>query len=267
MNKANLGLYLHVFSQLIYVAVSFIYLGQERPPILFLSMVLMTLFLEFALRKILNLPGRFSVAALAVCNSVYLNMEGYGTLYWGFHLTLLVAMFSRLVLRPHGQPIFNPSMIGIFVAMLVFPEFVSFNVDLWQSNYNILLVLGLGLITTYYSGTLILCVTHLFGISIGGALVSVLTNTPFLSWPISTLTFGYLIYSFHVIGDPATSPRSLRGQVFFGFILAFFVVATRVLNFSGGYIVSYVLCNLGYAFWKNHRFLQKTRINAVKPAA
>src|SRR4051812_47427048 len=120
LHKIN-AYYLQMFAHFSYVALSFKIHAQERPIFLILGMLLVTMSFDFirsrtAGKRKLSL----SLASIATCNSIYLNMEAYGAYYWPFFLALLAALFANSYLRLARRPIFNPSLVGVFLIATVF---------------------------------------------------------------------------------------------------------------------------------------------------
>ncbi|MBI4061456.1 MAG: RnfABCDGE type electron transport complex subunit D [Elusimicrobia bacterium] len=271
LNRPSLALRIHAASQILYIIATFHYLGQRRPVALYLSLIGMTIILERLLRKFRAVPGYILLSSLGVCNSVYLNMEGYGTLYWGFHLTVAVALASKYFLRVGRGPIFNPSAVGIFVCMLLVPKYVTADAELWRSNYNFIVVAILGFTVSSLAGTLPVSLSYLLGISLSGVLLTFLvavlsTWVPALRdsgatvaslavWPLASMSVGFLIFAFHVISDPVTAPAGRRGKIVYGLCIGALEVALRALYIPNGYIISYVLCNLCFSIYENRKGL------------
>lgn len=151
------------------------------------------------------------------------------------------------VMGPNGRYIhfFNPSNFGIAVTLFLFPwvsiipyqflAHVGGPVDLIVP----LVILALGTrLNLLFTKRIPLILSWLAAFVAQAGLRSVFGVTPFLAGLSPMTGVAFVLFSFYMITDPMTSPKSLRGQIIFGVSMA---AAYSVL------MVEHVIFTLFYA--------------------
>lgn len=143
-----------------------------------------------------------------------------------------VAIASKAIFRvPAGagsRHVLNPSNFGITVTLLLFPwvgiappyHFTENLHGMWDWILPGLIVLSGTMLNARFTGRLPLIAAWLSGFVLQAVARSLLHGTPLTAAlvPISGLAF--VLYTFYMITDPATTPGSRSGQVVFGFTVA-----------------------------------------------
>jgi len=249
------ALHQQMICHLVYIALSFKIHAQERPLILIALMWLFILLIE---RYFISYKNKTKwdvpIASLVIANSIYLNMEAYGTFYWPFFLAISVALAAKYLLRINGRPIFNPSLIGVLFISAFLPQYGSAAMYAWNNEWiYVAIVFCLGTYITYLAKTILLSYSYIISFLIITFLCSfavhifpdtfnfmVPQDAPILLYPLSLFTFGNILFAFHGIGDPSTAPIGTRAKILFG-------IAMGILDFSLRIAVILVAPFLAYA--------------------
>ncbi len=149
-------------------------------------------------------------------------------------LAATVAIASKYILRINGKHIFNPSALGIVVAIL-FTGNAWISPGQWGSNAVILFgVLSLGFIVTTRVQKLDVSMAFLGTFA---ALIFI-RQVIYLGWPIdhfvqSVSTGSLLIFSFFMITDPKTIPNHTLVRIIWSAVIAavaFYLTAFKFMN-------------------------------------
>lgn len=254
------GVLIHFFAQCSYLVAAGQYFVQQRAPyvwplVAFGVAALYGLFAFWRARQ-RETYVLFPTVGLAIGNSVLLNYEAT---YIGFYfLAALLGILSIAVFRRKGDPAwdhpFNPSIIGGFVLTMLLPS--NFSVGNWAHDGNLLLlILVSGLACAIMNRKLAASLSY-FG---GFALASVVAYfcwfrfqegresllNPFVLSGVLVSARG-LIFAFHVITDPRTSPPSWRGQMAFGLSIGGVDLLCRCFNLLYSDQIAYLLIQGGY---------------------
>ena len=136
-------------------------------------------------------------------------------------LASIVAILSKYIIRINGKHIFNPSALGIVVAVYLSGE-AWINPGQWGSNIVILFgVMCLGFIVTTRVQKLDLSLAF---IGTFGALLFV-RQILYLGWPMdyfiqSISTGSLLIFTFFMITDPKTTPNHWLARIIWSIAIA-----------------------------------------------
>ena len=175
------------------------------------------------LRKFIDflLPGHIS--ALAVGMLIYANDR-----LWVVAFAVAVAITSKILFRaPVGgkyRHFYNPSNFGITVTLLLFtwvsispPYHFTENLDRigdWLLP-GIIVITG-SFLNARFTGRVPLILAWLIGFVAQAAIRSVIFETPLIAGLLPMTGLPFVLYSFYMVTDPATTPFRTRGQIAFG---------------------------------------------------
>jgi hypothetical protein len=161
-----------------------------------------------------------------------------------------LAVGSKYVFRVRAENgryvhFFNPSNFGIAVTLFLFPwvSIIPYMFLNWTENWTdfivpcLILMLGTRL-NLLFTKRLPLIGTWLLAFVAQAFIRSIFFGTPFMAGLTPMTGVAFVLFSFYMITDPMTSPKSLRGQIVFGIALA---AAYGVL------LVEHVIFTLFYA--------------------
>jgi hypothetical protein len=134
----------------------------------------------------------------------------------------------RVAVQGRLRHFLNPSNFGITVTLLLFPWVgiappYHFTENLGGAGYWILpaiIVCSGSLINHRFTGRLPLVLGWWGGFILQALLRSILLGTPLLSALNPMTGVAFVLFSFYMISDPATTPFSARNQVIFGLTVA-----------------------------------------------
>jgi len=153
---------------------------------------------------------------------------------WVAVLAAAVSILSKYLFRINGKHIFNPSALGIVVAVLLTGN-AWISPGQWGSGTVIMFaVLSFGFIVT--TRVQKLDVSIAFSGTFAGLLF--LRQVIFLGWPMdhfiqSVSTGSLLLFSFFMITDPKTIPNHQVVRIFWGAaiaVVAFYLTAFKFMN-------------------------------------
>lgn len=168
------------------------------------------------------------ISGLAVGMLLYTNQR-----FTVVAFAVAVAIFSKLLLRvpvpgPAGGAtthFMNPSNLGIAVTLLLFSDWVGVaqpyqfteNVSGWLDWILPLLIVCSGsLLNWRATRRMVLVASWLGGFFLQAALRSWASPQELGSLLAPMTGMAFVLFTFYMISDPMTTPRSVRGQVLFG---------------------------------------------------
>jgi hypothetical protein len=163
------------------------------------------------------------ISALAVAMLLYANDR-----LWPIVFATAVAICSKCVLRvPVGKGVrhfYNPSNFGISVTLLLFgwvgiapPYHFTENLDGAGDWLLPALIICTGSFLNWrFTQKLPLIVAWLCGFFAQALIRSLLFGTPFVSALLPMTGVAFILYTFYMVTDPATTPQGKSAQVAFG---------------------------------------------------
>ena len=255
---------------LTYVFLGLFVLGFSRKP----QQVLLVLGYGMALDVLLSgfLKGKriFPLSAGISCLSLAILLNySYG--FQHLWVPVFIAIASKYVITFNGRHVYNPSMFGICVSLLLGSAYITLAPSYqWYGSAGTAWMMGVFIATAAVFLFLIkirrmaLVVSFLLFYTLQTALRAYFMQHII---PVETLFVGALtspafyLFTFYMITDPATSPASTREQIWAGFFIAFFDLLFH-LKFS---LFTFFYAGLTFATF---RFLlaivQKARRNELK---
>src|SRR5947209_6844088 len=146
---------------------------------------------------------------------------------WPFVFAAAVATGSKAILRvPIGKStrhFLNPSNLGITMTLILLPWVgfappYEFTENLSGVGYWILpvLIIVLGTLVNRLTGRLPLIAGWVGGFILQATLRSLLLGTPIVAALLPMTSVMFVIYTFYMVTDPATTPTRARAQVAYG---------------------------------------------------
>jgi hypothetical protein len=209
------------------------------------------------------------LSVLVVINSTYLNFQyppAYPLIMLGvFALAVFIKYYFRDIYSKSS--LINPSIAAIAIITFIFPTLGSYSARFWSGDwYHILTIIFIGVIVTYKASTIVISLSYLvmhilFAITLDKS-TSFLELDYFLQRPsmainLGLLSFGSLLYTFHVISDPQSGPRTFKAQLFFGGGIGILDVLFKYLDVIQSAIVSYLIVTLIWIWFKSFRMRQQ----------
>jgi enediyne biosynthesis protein E5 len=167
------------------------------------------------------------ITGLAVAMLVYSNER-----IWPIVLGTVVAIVSKSILRvPIGagsRHFFNPSNLGITVTLLLFPWVgiappYHFTENLGTVGDLLLpavIIVSGTFLNARFTHKLPLIGAWLAGFFAQGLIRSLIFDTPPLAGLVPMTGVAFILYTFYMVTDPATTPSEPKAQVVFGLSVA-----------------------------------------------
>ncbi len=167
------------------------------------------------------------ISGLACAMLLYANER-----LWPIAFAAAVAMASKAVIRMKidgsERHILNPSNFGITVTLILFTWVGVAQPYQFTENLNeigdwifpvVLICLG-SFLNTRFTRRIPLILAWLGGFLLQGLVRSIAFDLPLVPTWTSVTGVAFLLFTFYMVTDPATTPSSRRGQIFFGFSVA-----------------------------------------------
>ena len=163
------------------------------------------------------------ISALAISMLIYTNDR-----LWPIAFATAVAISSKLVFRaPVGKGarhFFNPSNFGITVTLLVFswvgiapPYHFTENIDgIWDWVLPLIIVVSGSFLNARFTHRLPLIMAWLGGFVAQALIRSWMFDVSIEAALMPMMGMAFILYTFYMVTDPATTPSGYRAQVAFG---------------------------------------------------
>jgi Na+-translocating ferredoxin:NAD+ oxidoreductase RnfD subunit len=236
--------------------------------------------------KFLGTPREFvdfllpaHITALAVAMLLYADEQ-----YWMIAFATAAAIASKTVLRaPVGRGrrhIFNPSNFGITMTLLLFPvvgiappyQFTELFSGAGDWILPCIIIASGTFLNAKFTGRLPLIVAWLGGFALQAFVRGLVFDTPLVAALTPMTGVAFILFTFYMVTDPATTPSHTRGQIVFGAgvaaVYGFLVVCHVVF---GLFFALTVVCALRgvrlYADAFEARQQERARLIVQSPAA
>lgn len=163
------------------------------------------------------------ITALAIAMLLYADEQ-----YWMIAFATAVAISSKLLLRaPVGRGrrhFFNPSNFGITATLLLFPvvgiappyQFTEHLSGIGDWLLPGLIILTGTFLNAKFTGRLPLIAAWAGGFALQACVRSLIFGTPLMAALTPMTGVAFILFTFYMVTDPATSPVRRRSQLLFG---------------------------------------------------
>lgn len=204
-------------------------------------------------------PGRLitfllpaHISGLAVAMLLYANDR-----LWPIVFATAAAIASKVLFRaPVGKGVrhfFNPSNFGISLTLLLFswvgiapPYHFTENLDRIGDWVLPAIIIFTGSFLNYrFTHRIPLIIAWLSGFALQAITRSVLFDTPFVAPLLPMTGMAFILYTFYMVTDPATTPNSTWGQIAFGLSVALAYALLMILHIVFGlFFALTIVCTL-----------------------
>lgn len=214
-----------LFILVLYLVLGFTILGFNRTPYQAIVTSLLTMGFEVALARIFKKKWIFPLSALITSCSLSLLLN-YSHNFWVLTIPVFFAIGSKYVFTFNGRHAFNPAQIAV-VGSLLFSSHLITAAPAYQWNGfeamgTFIVMFGVFLLLPRINRHW-LVISFLFWFSLNTFIRSIIMqhHLPFETLFLGTLTSpAFFLFTFFMITDPATSPKTIKGQVIAGFFIA-----------------------------------------------
>ncbi len=219
------------------------------------------------------------ITGLAVAMLLYTNDR-----LWPVAFGTAVAMGSKWLFRApvdgHSRHFFNPSNFGITVTLLCFSwvgiappyQFTENLIGIGDWVLPALIVTSGSFLNTKFTRRLPLIVSWLGAFAAQAFIRSWVQETPLTSALLPMTGVAFILYTFYMLTDPATTPNSTRGQVLYGVSVAvvYGLLLTMHIVFTLFFALTIVCALRGVGLYVTSLLAEKSRegiITPTRPAA
>ncbi|HEX8186631.1 MAG TPA: RnfABCDGE type electron transport complex subunit D [Blastocatellia bacterium] len=204
------------------------------------------------LRSLIDFLLSAHISALAVAMLLYCNDR-----LWPVVFATAIAISSKSILRiPIGgasRHFFNPSNFGITMTLLAFPwvgiappyHFTERLDTVGDWLLPAFIVLSGSFLNARFTHKLPLIAGWLGGFVLQALLRSAVWGTPITSALLPMTGVAFILYTFYMVTDPATTPTSYRNQIMFGAsVAAMYGILLTVHIVFGLFFALTIVCTL-----------------------
>jgi Na+-translocating ferredoxin:NAD+ oxidoreductase RnfD subunit len=239
----------------IYLALGITVLGFNRSPTQILIVVLATCGLDVLFHRLLKREWTFPLSA-AISGLSLAILVNYSHGLWLPLVPPFLAIASKYLLTVDGRHVYNPSLFGLVLAIWLSDEMISPAPAYQWGGYP---AVAIFIIT---AAILMFALKIRRAPLIASFLIFYTINLAIRAWltrwhvPPETLFFGTLsspafyLFAFFMITDPATSPKSARGQIAMSFgICAADLALQQYGSFAAVFKAAFVIYTIMY-LWR-----------------
>lgn len=207
------------------------------------------------------------ISGLAVAMLLYANER-----LWPVALAAAATIGSKAVFRVGRRHFFNPSNFGITLTLLLFP-WVGIAPP-YQFTENIdnpgdwimpgIIILSGSFLNWRFTKRLPLIAAWLSTFALQAFVRSTIFGTPAAAAWLPMTGVAFILYTFYMVTDPATTPNSTRGQILFGASVAVTYCVLMVVHVVFGlFFALTIVCALrGGGLWIEARLAPKRKAAA-----
>lgn len=224
-----------------YFTVYMIFLSGDRNLVILPVLVMTSFVLDSVIKTVKSKKLEYSLPGITtgIAIALLLRAPGYS---WPYFFALIFAILSKHIFKDNNGHFINPAAFGIIACLTLFPEHSNIFLAQWPLNiYFYISFLIVAIIVSTLNKKIVLSISYLVGIIIFRILWAKVTGSN-LTYAVGVIaSIGTLIFSFHMITDPKTSPSSYRGQIIFGLIIASVDFVLRLIEIPFSAILSLCL--------------------------
>jgi len=191
----------------------------ERPHYFVLILLAYVVALNALVGKIYYKQVRAPYSAIIIALATSLIMDSP---YLGAYLfAATVAVLSKGFFTWKGKHFLNPANSGVVISLLLLPGMSAGIPRLFNFNVpTIFLFIVIGLLVSSYAGSLMIALLWILSFAFFALIRSLVFDTPMTLSFLPMLAPTFFIFTFHMITDPATTPKTTLSRFLFVFLIA-----------------------------------------------
>lgn len=218
-----------------YILIAWLHLGLLRPErfyfVIFFTCAL-DLFFNFLPQR-RNSEGKikFPITGFVAGSAIALLIETSAMPI--YFLAGSIAILSKTLIRVENKHVLNPANLAVVATVILTGGQATVNIAQWSGAGWVLLLMGLiGMTVATLAKRIVLSCSYIFSFLILSLIYSLASGLPLFFIPGSLLGISTLLFAFHMLTDPMTSPSDLKLQMRNGVLIAsvhLFLYANSVL--------------------------------------
>jgi Na+-translocating ferredoxin:NAD+ oxidoreductase RnfD subunit len=206
---------------------------MDRPHWITLSCIALALVFDSIWGAILYRVVRFPISALIIGLATSLLLDSrYPAVYF---IAVFLGITSKALITYKGNHLFNPANFGVVCVLMLAPTTATGMPALF-GGYMIpsIIFFILGTITVLYARQAWVSFSWIAAFLIFAELRALLLGKKFFMMAMPLLSPSFLLFTFHMISDPATSPREKNHKIVYGVCIAAMDAAFRFYQIPYG---------------------------------
>lgn len=213
------------------------------------------------------------ISALAVSMLLFANVKLFPIIL-GTAIAILSKVLFRVQIGNKKQHFLNPSNTGIVFILILFPwvgiappyQFTENISGLWDWVLPCLFISVGSLLNTKLTKRIPLIIAWFGGFTIQAILRCFILQTPVLAALNPMTGVSFLLFSFYMVSDPATTPGKLSNQILFGLCLSFVYGLLVYFQIVFGLFFSlFIVCCSRGLYFEIYRIVKKVRPEKKDP--
>lgn len=196
------------------------------------------------------------ITGLAVSMLLFSNQNLFPIVFAGAAAICSKILF-RVLISGRSRHFLNPSNTGIAITLILFPwvgiappyQFSENVVGIGDWIIPVVLTMAGTFLNYKYTGKITLILAWLGGFFLQAFIRSFFFDTSLVAALVPMTGIAFLLFTFYMISDPATTPNSTKGQIFYGLAVSFVYGLLMVYHVVFGlfFALLIVCCSRGIA--------------------
>lgn len=224
--RATVALALQLLALFTYIYIGFFLYDFPRKLEYYFIVIAFSVFLDQLLHYAEHRKFKLLFSPVIAGSAIFMLVTSFSI--FTYLIATLVAILSKYIIRVQGRHVFNPGNLGVLFVVIFFSEDVSLVPGQWGVDGKFILVaVILGLLACSFANRLVVALSYITSFILLAVTRSYLNNDPILFNVGPLLGMSGIIFQFHMITDPQTTPSEYKYQVIFGFCVAMLDVYLR----------------------------------------
>jgi enediyne biosynthesis protein E5 len=237
----------------------------ERSHLVTLLCILWAVILDllFGFFKFKKLVFPLSALIIALASSLLI----YARSPYPYLAVVTLAISSKALITYKAKHLFNPANFGVVAMLLLAPDSVTGMPALFSGYMTPSVIFAvLGLLTVIYAHQAEVSLSWVIGFVIFAFVRSQISGAPVVSALLPFFGPSFLLFSFHMISDPATTPRTRGYRIAYGLFAALLDAAFRFFQIPYGMFYSLFIVCCFLPWIRDHEGATIERLMPVVPA-
>ena len=215
-----------LFILVFYLILGFTILGFNRTPYQAIVTSVLAVSFELILARIFKKEWITPLSALITSCSLSLLLN-YSQNFWVLTIPVFFAIGSKYIFTFNGRHAYNPAQIAVVGSLLFSSQLITaapaYQWNGFDAMGTFIVMLGVFVLLPRINRHW-LVISFLFWFSLNTFIRTIIMkhHLPFETLFLGTLTSpAFFLFTFFMITDPATSPKTPKGQIIAGFAIAF----------------------------------------------
>lgn len=245
----------------IYLILGITVLGFNRNPVQIITTILFACVLDMVLHYILKGKHILFPLSAAITGASLSILVNYAHGFWYPIVPIFFAIASKYLLTFNGRHVFNPSLFGIVISLLIADGMISASPAYqWGGSIAVaIFIVTAALILFVFKiqrTALILSFLVFYFIALAFRAWLTRWHMPPETWFMGALTSpAFYLFTFFMITDPVTSPKGRNGQILMSFIIVIVDLALhKIQAYSTLFYAGFIYFSLRFIWLHSYNY-------------